>query len=118
MQAAQIAVYLASKSPTQNNVDQLAQIAQQARDNIDSLRSEFALTVTSRSGKLQDDENLVSMAADDLSSAMRLLVDYTGTPNPATLAQFTTQYTSARSEWNMAVRGIWRLAREKKPPTV
>ena len=118
VQAAQIAVYLANKSPTQKNVDQLAQIAQQARDNIDALRSEFALTVTTRSGKLQDDENLVSMAADDLSSAMRLLVAYTGTPNPATLAQFTTQYASARSEWNTAVRGIWRLAREKKPPTV
>ena len=44
------------------------------------------------------------VAADDMKNAMGALVAYTGDPNPATLAQFTTKYGRARDEWNTGIK--------------
>ena len=113
----QIAVGLAVKHPTVSNVDKLARYAQQAHDNLDAIRNDFALT-NEDSGTLGNAELADFTAANDLKNSMGSLVTYTGTPNAATLAAFTTQYQKARSDWNYGVRTIWRLARKKHPPTV
>jgi len=118
VQFVQVALAIAEKTPTQANVDQLAQTAQQAHDNIDAIRGDFATVVTSRAGSLQYAETTLFTAANDLKYAMGALVAYTGTPNAATLAHFTTQYDTARAEWNDSVRTIWHLAHEKNPPTI
>jgi hypothetical protein len=49
---------------------------------------------------------------------MGSLVSYTGNPNPATLAQFTTKYQNAKSEWNDGVRTIWRTAHKRQVPII
>ena len=118
VQFVQVALGIAVKTQRQADVDQLAQTAQQAHDNIGAIRDDFATTVTSRAGALQDAENMSFTAANDLKNAMGAMVAYAGTPNAATLAHFTSQYGTARAEWNDSVRTIWHLAHEKNPPTV
>lgn len=112
----QVMVGLARKAPTQANVNQLAQGAQQAHDNLDGLR--YNLTADQYEGALGDAELSVFSGTSDLRDAMSALVTYTGTPNAATLAQFTTKYQSAVAEWNSGVRTIWKLAHTRKPPTL
>ncbi len=115
VQTVQIGVGELQRSPTTGNVNQLAQLAQSAHDNIDAIRNSFAET---DSGPLGDAELDVFSGANDLKNSMGALVAYTGSPNPAALADFTSQYTSAKTEWNRGIRTIWRLARESDPPTV
>lgn len=98
------------------NVNQLAQGAQQAHDNLDNLR--YNLTADQMEGALGDAELSVFSGTSDLRDAMSALVTYTGTPNAATLAQFTTKHQSAVAEWNRGVRTIWKLANTPKPPTL
>jgi hypothetical protein len=112
----QVMTGLAQKAPTQANVNGLAQRAQQAHDNLDSLR--YNLTSDFPGGALGDAELSVFSGTNDLRDAMSALVTYTGTPNAATLAQFTTKYQSAVAEWNSGVRTIWKLANTPKPPTL
>ena len=57
-------------------------------------------------------------AANDLKNAMGAVASYTGNPNPATLAHFTTQYQNAVGEWDDSVKTIWGIAAESNPPTV
>jgi hypothetical protein len=113
----QIAVGLAIRSSSVSNVDKLAQYAQQAHDNLDSIRQDFANTNTD-SGALGNAELAAFSGANDLKNSMGALVAYTGDPNPASLASFTTQYQKARGEWNYGVRTIWRMAHKRHPPTV
>jgi len=105
------------KSPTLANVNQLAQQAQQAHDNLDAIRTDFA-SGSSDSGTLGDAELSAFSGANDLKNAMGALVAYTGNPNPATLAHFTSQYQGAVAEWNSGIRTIWRVAHRRQPPTV
>lgn len=115
----QLALAVAVKHPTQANVDQLAQTAQQAHDNIDAIRNDFAASIGyGGSDSLQNAETMVFAAANDLKNSMGALVAYAGTPNAATLAHFTSQYGTARGEWDDSVRTIWRLAHKKSPPVV
>jgi ABC-type transporter Mla subunit MlaD len=100
-----------------SSIDQLAQDAQQAHDNIDSVRDDFALNTT-MSGALGNDETEVFGAANDLKNAMGALVTYTGNSNPATLAKFKSQYQNAAGEWNDGISGIWSLAGKTNPPTI
>jgi hypothetical protein len=113
----QIELGLAIKHPTATTVDKLAQEAQQAHDNLDGIRQDFAST-NEDNGALGNAELLAFSGANDLKNSMGALVTYTGSPNAATLASFTTQYRKARGEWNYGVRTIWRLAHKKRPPTV
>lgn len=116
VETVQVAIGLAAKSATQANVDQLAQIAQQAHDNLDNIRQGFAETNSNNS--LNNAELNAFSGANDLKNAMGALVAYAGDPNAATLAHFSSQYSQARVEWNAGVREIWRLAHRKKPPTI
>lgn len=97
-------------------VDQFAQLAQQAHDSIDGVRDDFA--TGDDSGALENAEAEMFDAANGLKNSMGAVVAYTGNPNPATLASFTTQYQPATAEWNDGVRKLWRLAHEPKPPTL
>lgn len=111
-----VMIGLARKAPTQGNVNGLAQGAQQAHDNLNNLR--YNLTGDFPGGALGDAELSVFSGTGNLRDAMSALVTYTGTPNAATLAQFTTKYQSAVAEWNSGVRTIWKLAHTRKPPTL
>lgn len=117
VQVVQIQIGLTVKNSSVANVDKLAQYAQQAHDNLDGIRSDFALT-NQDSGTLGNAELSAFSGANDLKNSMGALVAYTGNPNPATLASFTTQYNKARAEWNSGVKTIWRIAHKKHPPTV
>jgi hypothetical protein len=101
---------------SKTDINRLAQDAQQAHDNLDTMRNDFAYQQDS--GHLGDAELEVFAAANDLKNAMGALVSYTGDSNPATLAQFTTKYQSAVGEWNDGVRTIWRTAKRRHPPTL
>jgi len=116
VETVQVMIGLAQRAPTQANVNQLAQGAQQAHDNLDGLRDN--LTGDFPGGALGDAELNVFSGTSDFRDAMIALVTYTGTPNAATLAQFTTKYQSAVAEWNRGVRTIWNLANTPKPPTL
>lgn len=111
------AVALAQSKPSQANVDQLAQVAQQSHDEIDAIRGDFIGCWTNHSGTLQDVQMLLNADAGEVKNAMGALVTYCGTPNAATLASFTSQYQQARSDWDRDVRAIWAIAHERKPPT-
>jgi hypothetical protein len=115
VQSVQAGVAIAQKSPSIDVINQLAQLAQQAHDNLDAVRNDFA---SSDGGALGDAELEVFSAANDLKNSMGALVAYTGNPNPATLAQFTSQYQAGLSEWNQGIRAIWRIAHRTKPPVV
>jgi hypothetical protein len=115
VQSVQVAVALAQKGATQDAVNELAQIAQQSHDTIDNVRNNFALD-QSGNGALGDAELEVFDAANKLKNSMGALVAYTGDPNAATLAHFTSQYQPAVSEWNDGIRTIWRHAHRRKPP--
>lgn len=117
VQSVQVAVGLAQKSASQTTIDQLAQIAQQAHDSIDNVRQNFALYQFG-SGALSDAELEVFDAANKLKNSMGAVVAYTGDPNAATLASFTSQYQPAVSEWNEGIRIIWREAHRTKPPVL
>jgi hypothetical protein len=106
----QIALLDLQKNPTQAKLNMLAITAQEAHDNLDAMRSNFAAGGS-------DAELLVFSGANDLKNAMGAIVTYTGDPNPANLASVVSQYKQAVSEWNTGVRSIWKAAK-KKPPVV
>jgi hypothetical protein len=112
----EIQLGLAIKAGASANVDELAQAAQSAHDAIDEVRNEFATTETS--GELGAAALDIFTAANGLKNAMGALVAYTGNPNPATLAHFTTQFSSAREEWDHGVSTIWSTAHEGNAPTL
>jgi hypothetical protein len=98
----------AQKNPTQDAVNALAQSAQQAHDDLQSVRDQMAL----------DNVNVdVEVATNDLKNAMGALVAYTGDPNPATLAHFNSQWQTAQSEWNAAVSHVY-AGHAGTPPTI
>ena len=101
---------------TTDAVNQFAQLAQQAHDSIDGVRQDFATTDVT--GNLGNAKVELFTAANDLKNAMGAVVAYTGNPNPATLAHFTSQYQNAVGEWNDGVKTVWSIAGESNPPTV
>jgi hypothetical protein len=116
VQSVQVGILLLRKGATQGAIDQFAQLAQQAHDSIDAIRDDFATSDTS--GALGNAEIELFTAANDLKNAMGAVVDYTGNPNPASLAKFTSQYQNAVGEWDQGVREVWSIADERKSPTL
>jgi hypothetical protein len=110
------AVALAQSKPSQANVDELAQVAQESHDEIDAIRGDFIGCWTDHSGTLQNVQMQLNSDAGEVKNAMGALVTYCGTPNAATLASFTSQYQQARGDWDRDVRAIWAIAHEKRPP--
>jgi hypothetical protein len=105
-------VGLASKAGGESTtvVDELAKVAQEAHNEIDSFREE--LFKTDGNKKLQEATFELSEGANELKNAMGGLIAYTGNPNPATLAHFTIQLEAAKGKWNEGVDQIWTIARE------
>jgi hypothetical protein len=117
VQSVQVGIALLQKGGASTGaVDQFAQLAQQAHDSINAVRQDFATGDTS--GNLGNAEVELFTAANDLKNAMGAVVAYTGNPNPATLAHFTSQYQNAVGEWDDGVTTIWTIAGKTKPPTV
>ncbi len=94
---------LAEKHPTATNINQLAQVAQQARASLNNEKDAMARdidTSNTNQAKLYD-------ALGELENSMGALVVYTGTPKPAALATFRKQYQRAVAKWNSAVSAIY-----------
>jgi hypothetical protein len=87
----------------QDSVNQLAIAAQNAYGNLDAIKSSDA-GVFSNSG---DAGYEMFGALNDLKNSMGALVAYTGDPNPATLAQFNSQWQAAVSRWNDGVFKVY-----------
>jgi hypothetical protein len=111
-------IAILSKGGSQADVNTLAQMAQESHDDLNTLRDDFALAVTTQSGSLQDAQYNAMNGVNDLKKSIGALVTYLGAPNAATLASFTTQYQKAKGEWNSGVTTIWQLAGKSKPPAV
>jgi hypothetical protein len=118
VQTVLITMGLAIKSSTQSNVDQLAQSAQTAHDTVDNTCNDMATKGSIGSSGLPGAETDLFGACQELRDAMSAIVGYTGNPNPATLAQLNTKFTTGRSDWNEAVRSIYQTAGESHPPTI
>jgi hypothetical protein len=105
-------VGLASKAGGESTtvIDELAKVAQEAHNEIDSFREELFKTDGNR--KLKEATFELSEGANELKNAMGGLVAYTGNPNPATLAHFSTQLEAAKGKWNEGVDQIWTIAGE------
>lgn len=97
-------------------IDELAKVAQEAHNEIDGFRQE--LFKPDGDKKLSEATFVLSEGANELKNAMGGLVAYTGNPNPATLAHFSTQLESAKSTWNQGVEEIWHLANESGAMTL
>ena len=104
----------ASNSATQADVNQLAMTAQQLHDSFDTIHSNLA----ANNSDLSNGAVEVFTASGELRDAMYDLVSYTGTPNPKTLATFSTQYSRAVADWNQGVTDLWSSAKESGPPTI
>jgi hypothetical protein len=102
---------------TQSDIDDLAQFGQEAHDSIDAIRLDFA-NGADGTGNNETWEAEVDAGANDLKNSMGALVAYTGNPNAATLASFSTQYNSAVGEWNDGVTNLWVAANIPNPPTI
>lgn len=91
-------------------MDELAKVAQEAHNEIEDFREE--LFKSAGNEKLTDATLELSEGANELKNAMGALVAYTGNPNPATLAHFTTQLEAAKRKWNTGAEAVWGLAKE------
>jgi hypothetical protein len=128
VQSVQAAVGKAMKEGSAGNLDEVATVAQEAHNKVNELREGF---------NAADDSNEVDASAsvevmegaNELKNSMGALVEYTGNPNPATLAHFTTQYNSGKEKWNEGVSTLWERAptdttegtanfHGSKPPTI
>lgn len=106
-----VAVGEAQKSPNQTSLDTLASVATTAHNNLNDEKDQIAVD-----SDLGDNNDInLSVAVDDVKSSVGALVTYTGNPNAATLASFSTQYATAVSEWNSAVDAIYAGTSEKPP---
>jgi hypothetical protein len=91
-------------------VDELAKVAQEAHDEIDGFRQE--LFKTEGNEKLKEATFELSEGANELKNAMGAMVAYTANPNPATLAHLSIQLEAAKGKWNEGVDEIWTIAGE------
>ena len=94
---------LAKKHPTTANIRELSQVTRQAQDSLNDVTHTMARDIDksdTNQAKLYD-------ALNGIKNSMGVLVAYTATPKPATLASFKKRYQPAASEWNRAVARIY-----------
>jgi hypothetical protein len=116
VKAAQVVIASAISSPTSGKLHRLAQGAQTAYEEINSVHGSFAHPDTGNGlGKAQSE---LFTAAEGLRNAMRSFVTYAGNPTPSARAQAATGYRRAMAEWDRATTAIWRIASLRDPPTV
>jgi hypothetical protein len=110
----QLALGQLRRSPTQASINQLAAIAQTARNGLE-IGSDFD---DSDTGTLGTGERQVVLGAHGLQNAMKAIVAYADSPTRARLARMTLQYQTAVTEWNDGVRTIWHVAHSPGPPII
>ena len=118
--AVESGIQLLAKDPNsidQAALDQLASLAQQGHDDLSSRKDAIAVA-TDGTGQIQNLEAEAYAGVNDMKNSLGALVAYTGNPNPATLAQFTSQFQTGKGEWNDAVTQLWQAAAIPNPPTV
>lgn len=102
---------VATGHTTQDDINQLAVGAQQAHDDLANMKDQIA--VDSPAGSNVGGE--LFGAVDELKNAMGALVAYTGDPNAATLAHFTTQWQTGAADWNQAVGDLYSGTSQTAP---
>lgn len=112
VQTVQIAIGQTVQDASQANIDQLAQVAQQAHDDLSNGKDQVALDSPNNNAGAG-----LTNAINELKNSMGALVAYTGNPNPATLASFKTQWQTAVGDWNQAVVEIY-AGKTGTPPTI
>jgi hypothetical protein len=109
----QTEIGLIASGSTAVDVNQLATDAQQLHDTLGTIHTDMASFDSS------DGATLAFTASGELRDAMDALVNYTGDPNPKSLAGFTTQYQTAVGDWNAALTALWSSAKKQStPPTI
>lgn len=103
-----IAVQLAVAS---GDVNQIADAAYQAHSQLSDLKDQIASDVPNNDAGTE-----LYTAVNDLKNSMAAAGDYTGNPNPETLASFKEQYQNGVSEWNDAVGKLF--VDQSSPPTI
>ena len=111
VQTVQVAVGLFNKTKSQADLNQVAQSAQSAHD---ALTNDKTAIATDSSGTIGTD---LFTAVNELKNSMAALGTYTGNPNAATLASFTTQYQTGVADWNTAVTALY-AGKAGTPPTI
>ncbi len=96
------------------SADQLAVDAQSLHDHLGDFRSE----ILGAPGASGDDELDFINAENELKSAVGSILTWAGNPNPATLAKWNSQLTTALDEWNTAVNKLWPAAKVTPVPTI
>lgn len=108
----QTEVGLLASGSSSGDINQLASSAEELHGSFDNVHTDL-LSDNSSSGVIE-----VWTASGELRDSMADLAAYTGNPNPATLARFTTNYDHAAANWNQGVDDLWASAHEKMPPTI
>jgi hypothetical protein len=116
VRSVQLAVASATGAPKRTAAHELAQKAETAREEIDSVREGFAgAHHVVRLGAAQAE---VLAATGALMSAMSSLEAYATDPSPAAAAQSTSALRTAVQEWDRGTDTIWRIAGLGHPPTL
>jgi hypothetical protein len=97
-------------------INELAKTAQEAHNQVDEIRA--GLYKVGGDQKLSEATLTLQEGANELKNAMGALVAYTGSPNPATLAHFSTQLEAAKTKWNEGAEAVWALAKESGAMTL
>jgi hypothetical protein len=114
--AVAVNVGLLAKSESEANINEVAKQAQEAHDRLDEVRN--TLASGEYGGAVGNAALEIFSSANNLKNAMGALVAYTGNPNPATLAHFSTQYQPAVAEWNKGIEAMWHLGHKSGVPSI
>ncbi len=93
--------------------------AQQLHDLLRRFTQKLSqMTPVSNNKSLSNAEEDVLLAATDLKNDMAALAAFARSPTPANRAKLPTGDQALRTEWNLGVRAIWRIAAKPNPPTI
>ena len=101
----------------QNQLGEVARIAQEGHDRIAAAHAEWTTSESSEEEDLANAEVQIDEAAAELKNAMGQLVAY-GNPSRAALARYAKQLAAGREKWDEGVTEIWFLAHRRDPPTI
>jgi hypothetical protein len=113
----QLGIVIKDKGANQSDLVSLANLAQKVHDMLSSMHDDF-IGASDGSGAIQNDEFNVSDGENGLKNSMGALVKFTGAPNAANEASFSTQYNNGLGQWNAGVKALWAAAAKKGAPVI